>query len=437
MFFFKAVLDGALAAVQPRQLINQHIQLKGDTLFIQDHVFDLSRYESLHVLGAGKGVTCLWEGLADVLGSRIVGGVVVGLPEHAFSHPTVSFFPGSHPIPDDKSEVAGRAMLAYVHSRIKPQDLVFFLLTGGASALLVQAVDGVCLSDKMAITRLLLSCGADIREINTVRKVLSSIKGGKLAQQIAPAQVISLIVSDIVDSPLGDIGSGPTIPSSESPQEVCALLEHYQLMRYVPEGVKTFLQNQLALPRKSPVVVAENMHFLLADNRLALVAAQQVAQKMGIPAYILTSREQGDVAAAATWYGALMKEIIFHNTPFKSPVLLLSGGELTVTLAVPPGEELGKGGRNQEFLLHILNHLKGINHPFFVASIGTDGIDGPTDAAGGWINHETMAKLTLSQLTNSIRCHNAYPLLDAVDQLIKTGPTGTNVMDLRLFYIDK
>lgn len=437
MFFLNPVIEEALAAVEPRRLMVEQIKVKGSTLFIQNTPFDLNKYHRVHVIGAGKGVTFLFEGLNQVLGERLVGGVVVGLSPHAFVHPTVAFYPGAHPIPDVSSLAAGRAVLDYVSTRVEPTDLVFFLLTGGASALMVLPVDGVSLADKMVMTHLLLSSGAEIKEINTVRKALSALKGGKLARRIYPARVITLIVSDIVDSPLADIGSGPTVPSPVLVSDVFGILEKYHLTPHIPPAVAVYLQNHMKVETENKPVLTENVHFLLGDNRMALVAAQRAAQKLGISAHILTSRDQGDVEGAAKMYAAIIKEIVYTGTPFKPPVLLLCGGELTVTLTPLQGATAvtGRGGRNQELVLHLLKELKGVKSPFYIASLGTDGIDGPTNAAGGWIDHLTMDKIPAGELDKALNTHDSYRLLATLQQLICTGPTRTNVMDLRLFYI--
>ncbi len=438
MEFLNKIIDHALAAVEPEQLINDQVTLKKHTLFIQKRPFDLTPYHNLHVIGAGKGAVYLFHGLDHVLGPRLSGGVIVGLPEQTFSHPRVTFYPGSHPIPDQFSLTAGYAVTDYIKTRVKEKDLVFFLLTGGASALMVQPVAGLTLADKTEMTHLLLASGAQIQEINCIRKTLSAIKGGKLAEKIYPARIISLIVSDIIDSPLADIGSGPTIPTHSTLHDAYDILEKYKLTERIPPAVQRYFKEGLqASVAEKKTTGTENVSVLLADNRLALAAAQQAAQKMGIETHILYSDDHGEAAHVAKLYAAKIKEIMFTATPYKPPVLLLSGGELTVTLNPPQGtnETPGKGGRNQEFVLRLLKELSDVAHPFYIASIGTDGIDGPTDAAGGWIDQDTMGKTTLAELDKHLKNHDSYRLLAKLQQLIKTGPTRTNVMDLRLFYI--
>lgn len=442
------LLEG-LKAVDPQRLILDNLRIDGSRFFIKDRTIDLKKFRQIHVIGVGKGATFLFKGLNQVLGDRISGGLVVSLPAHAFKHNRVQSVPGSHPVPDQSSFKAGEAVTAYIDSRIKEEDLVFFLITGGASALMVKPVEGVSLKDKMEVNRLLLACGAEIGEINCVRKRLSAIKGGQLAQLMYPARVISLVLSDVIDSPLGDIGSGPTIPDNSTISDAFRILKKYHLPDSLPESVKDFFIREAEREKREPAPsltesfpgLAENTHFLLADNRIALEAARAAAQSMGIEAHILTSRDRGEASEAAKMYAAIVKEIVYTKTPFKSPVMLLSGGELTVTLKPLPGKSTvtGKGGRNQAFILHMLKELKTVSHPFIIASAGTDGIDGPTDAAGAWIDQKTMltVKEEDMEIDHYLESFDSYRFFKKINHHIMTGPTNTNVMDIRLFYIPK
>lgn len=432
--FLKEVFRYALEKVDPCILVRDNLRYdnNSDCLDIKGERFRLEPFTKIHVIGVGKGAPFLFEGLDAVLGSRISGGIVVSLEEHAFRHPQVAFYSGSHPIPDQKSLDAGRSVFQYIEKNVGKNDLVFFLITGGASALMVLPAPGITLEDKMEINKLLLASGAGIDEINCVRKQLSALKGGKLAQMIHPARLISLILSDIVDSPLGAIGSGPSIPDTTSAAQASAILGTYGLIQKVPPAVRGYLKQALK-NKKNPPLLEKNRHFLLADNRVALDAAQQCARELGIPAHILTSRDKGEASEAAKIYAAIIKEIVHTQTPFRPPVLLLGGGELTVTLSDSPG----LGGRNQEFVLHMMQELKSLSHTFHVASIGTDGIDGPTDAAGAWINTRSSQKAKRLHLDPAefLHAHNSYRFFKQMDQLITTGPTRTNVMDIRMFYL--
>ncbi len=442
---FLKIIDHALEAVDPYRLIREHVRLEGDLLRVGGKtaprrggpIIDLGGIDKIHVLGAGKGAVSLFNGLESVPGLRIHGGIIVSVKEHAFSHPPVTFYPGEHPVPGPPSLAAGEAVSDYAENEVGENDLVIFLLTGGASALMVLPHPPLELADKIGINRLLLASGAGIDEINCVRKHLSALKGGRLAEKISPAPVISLILSDIIDSPLEDIGSGPSVGDSTSFADARGILEKYGLVEKVGTRVLDFLERGVGggvadTPFPGAEKFSRNLHFLLGDNLTALTAGRESAEALGIPVHILTSADRGEAVEAAKVYAAMVKEIVRSGNPFQPPVLLLSGGELTVTL-----KGKGRGGRNQEFVLAVLDELKDVNRPFHIVSMGTDGIDGPTDAAGAWIDHRTMAKVKEQGLDikSFLRNNNSYEFFNRIDQLIKTGPTGTNVMDLRMFYI--
>ena len=437
--FIPAAVADALKGVDPCQLILNQVTIEPgkELLHIKDKVFGLKRFGKIHVLGAGKGAAALFKGLKAVLADRIHGGVIVSSEDQAFWHAVVMFYPGSHPVPGSRSLAAGQAMVAYIKKNVGPADLVIFLLTGGASSLLAAPAPPLKLADKIQVTRMLLASGADIKEINCVRKHLSALKGGRLAKMVYPARLISVILSDIIGSPLEDIGSGPSVGDSTSFADAAAVLNKYRLMEKIPERVRDYLgkgiENKIAdTPLPDAEIFAQNSHILLGDNLTALTAAKESAQASGVPVYIMTSRDCGEASAAAKVYAAVIKEIIHSGNPFPPPVMVLSGGELTVRL-----KGKGKGGRNQEFVLALLDQLKDLHHPFYILSMGTDGIDGPTDAAGAWIDHHTMAKVEKQGLDikKYLNNNDAYAFFNALDQLIRTGPTGTNVMDLRLYYI--
>lgn len=445
----------AVAAVDPGLLICSRLSLKNNRLIIHDGaktetpVFDLGKvgainrvthretigviHGDIHVIGAGKGAAFLFHGLESILGERVSGGVIVSLAAHRFKNDRVLFFAGSHPLPDEKSLEAGHAVVDYIDSRVDKSDLVIFLVTGGASSLMVLPVDGVTLAEKIALNRELLACGAKIEEVNTVRCAISAIKGGKLAQRVFPGSVLSLVLSDIIDSPLEFVGSGPSIRAQVSSQDALKILKKYQLLGVISPGIRRVLERQ-----ESEVVNwGKEAHFLLGDNGLALVAAGEYARKKGIPVHIINRGDKGDVRDAAREYAGIIKAIIDNNHEFKPPVLLLAGGELTVTLPVKNGFQAGKGGRNQAFMLHLLNELKGVSYPFYAASMGTDGIDGPTPAAGAWIDEQTFLKADRQGLDidHYLEDFDSYHFFKTIDQLLITGPTRTNVMDLRIFYI--
>lgn len=427
----------SLEAVDPFRLMTRRVSIENDFLVTDGQKIDLRPFERIHVLGAGKGAVSLFNGLEMLLGDRIHGGIIVSIEAHAFSHPRVKFYPGTHPVPGPGSLAAGEAVARYIKSDVGKKDLVIFLLTGGASSLLVLPYPPLRLEDKTNVTRLLLASGAEIDEMNCVRKHLSLLKGGRLAEMISPAAVVSFILSDVIDSPPDAVGSGPSVGDSTSFADAAAVIQKYGLEKAAGAKVMDFLQKGTAgkiadTPLPGAGIFSRNRHFILGDNLTALTAARQAAGSMGIPAYILTSADRGEASEAAKVYAAVVKEIMRSGSPFPAPVLLLSGGEFTVTI-----KGKGKGGRNQEFILAMLKELKGVTHPFSILSMGTDGIDGPTDAAGAWIDEHTISKANAKKLDigSFLKENNSYEFFDRVGGLLRTGPTGTNVMDIRLFFI--
>ena len=436
-YLAKQIIRGGLDAVNPRTLTLDQIKCKADILTVQGTAFDLTEYKNIHVIGAGKGAAAQYLGIKKILGERIHGGIIV-LPEpHSLTDNRVRCITGNHPVPDLKSFRAGKTVIDYINDRVSPEDLVLVLISGGASSLLAYPRPEIEIKDKATLIRGLMNSSASIKEINCVRKHLSALKGGRLAELIFPAKIITLILSDIVCSPLEDIGSGPTIGDTTTFSQAYHIIHKYQLKKYLNARLKDYWSRGLAnhipeTPSPGSKRLSQNHHFLIGDNLVFLLAAKNSAEKMGIRTRILTSGDRGEARAIAKMVAAILEEIIHFQRPFKSPVLLLAGGELTVSL-----KGKGKGGRNQEFVLQILSELRNIKKPFFVLSMGTDGIDGPTDAAGAWIDESTIRKVKKNQLDieTHLETNDSYSFFKRINQLLKTGPTGTNVMDFRMFYI--
>ncbi len=431
------ILKEGLGAVDPAKLIQEQIKFKNNRLIIQGKRFNLKEYEKIHIIGAGKGVSFLHKGLKKILNKNINGGIIISPEYQAFSDNKIKCYPGNHPIPDKQNFHAGQAVIRYVKNKVSENDLVFVLITGGASALLSYPRPEISFKGKIKLTQKLITSSANIREINCVRKHISAFKGGRLAELIFPAKIISLILSDIIDSPLEDIGSGPSIGDSTSFFDAYAILQKYNLINTLgPELKNYFLKGRKGRIKDTPLPELDkfknNHHFLLGDNGVFLKAAKLSAEKRGIKTHILTSRDKGDATEIAKLYASIMMEIFKNGQPFKPPVLLISGGESTVTL-----RGKGKGGRNQEFVLQMLKELQHMEHPFYVLSMGTDGIDGPTDAAGAWITEKTIKKTKKQKLDIDMHLNNnnSYAFFKSLNQLLTTGPTRTNVMDFRMFYI--
>jgi glycerate 2-kinase len=433
----REIIRDGLNAVDPIILIRDQIRYEPDTLTVKGTTFDLSVYRHIHLIGAGKASYNQYKGIKRLLGKRLFGGVIVSPDTCSPSGRRVRCMNGNHPVPGPDSYQAGKAVIDYINSRVSPEDLVLALISGGASSLLAYPGAEIKKNDKSKLIRALINSPANISEINCVRKHLSSLKGGRMAELIHPAKVISLILSDIIDSPLEDIGSGLTVGDTTTFSQALDIIRKYRLNNDLTPALNQYFIKGKAghipeTPSPESKKLAGNHHVVMGDMGTFLMAARESAEKHGIETRVLTSGDQGEARETARKYASIMKEALALKHRVKPPVILLAGGELTVSLKGP-----GKGGRNQEFVLQMLHELRRFERPFFALSMGTDGIDGPTDAAGAWIDHNTMKKVRKHQLDIKTYLDNndSYSFFKQINQLLITGPTGTNVMDFRMFYI--
>ena len=312
------------------------------------------------------------------------------------------------------------------------------LISGGGSALTPMPVDGVTLEDKQLTTKVLLSCGANIHEINAIRKHLSSFKGGGLARAAYPATLVTLILSDVVGDDLDSIASGPCVPDSMTFADCQAIFEKYEIEAEIPDRVRTYIDKGLAAevpetPKAGEKVFAKTQNVVVANNYNALVKAKQKAEELGYHTLILSSRIEGETSEVAYNHVAIAAEIDLHDHPVSKPACILTGGETTVTLK---GE--GKGGRNQEFALAAAMKLGGLKRHCVVFSAGTDGTDGPTDAAGALADNTTLERAVDMGLDpgHYLKNNDSYHFFDRLGDLYKTGPTNTNVMDIRIVIVE-
>lgn len=425
------IITTAIEAVQPHKLMPQKVFLENSTLKIDPHAFDLSRYENIYVIGAGKASGYMAQALEAILNGRIADGAVVVKYAHGAPCKRIRMLEGGHPILDANGLKASEEVLRLAQ-KAGTNDLVITLISGGGSALLEKLPDEVQLTDLQRTFQLLLESGASIEEINAVRKHLSLVKGGQLARAISPACAITLIISDVIGDPLEAIASGPTAPDSSTFQDAWAVAERYGLEEKLPTSVKNYLQKGLRgeVPEtlKPGDAIFEKVHnIILGNNASALLAAEENARRLGYQTLVLTSRLQGEAREVARVLAAILQEELANSRPAPRPTCILLGGETTVTI-----RGKGLGGRNQELALAALLAMKGVRQPFVFASCGTDGTDGPTDAAGGLVFPEMWERIQRYGLNPEVFLHNndAYHFLEQVGGLIKTGPTGTNVMDI-------
>jgi hydroxypyruvate reductase len=430
-----AIFQAALKAVDPAAAIRTHVRRQGNQLHVADRTYDLGQYEAAYVIGVGKAGAAMAVAVEALLGDRLRGGHVIVKYGHGGPVKQVTLHEAGHPIPDDAGVRAARTLIDFVRAR-GPRELLICLISGGGSALSPAPVEGITLPEKQEVTRLLLACGATIHEINALRKHISQIKGGQLARLAAPMTLITLVLSDVVGDSLDVIASGPTVPDTSTFADCLEILRTYQLLEKVPTTIRRHLETGLSgtipeTPKPGDEVFADTQTVLIGRNLQALEAASQQAAALGYHPLILSSAIEGETREVAKVHAGIAKEVLTSGHPLAAPACILSGGETTVTLR---GQ--GKGGRNQEFALAMALDIRDIPG-IAVLSGGTDGTDGPTDAAGAAADWTTCTRAEQLSLQPRLALENndAYPFFARLGDLLITGPTQTNVMDVRIMLI--
>lgn len=421
------ILGAALNAVAPDKAVLRHVSREGDTLLIDEATYYLNTFENIYVVGAGKGAAPMAATLEELLGDNLTDGVICVKYDHTVPLKKIRTIEGAHPVPDANGEKGAREILKLV-SEAGKRDLVLCCITGGASALTPALVEGVSLEDGQKATSLLLECGATIHEINAIRKHLSIFGSGNLARAAYPAPLAALIISDVVGDSLEVIASGPTSPDTSTFKDCLRILEHYKLMKKIPVNILAHLNKGASgqifeTPKTGDPVFDSVQNVLVATNEQALQAAAQKAKKLGYTPRVLSSNMTGEAREVAEDIASQAQK--FGSTDRKK-LCLLSGGETTVTLT---GK--GTGGRNQEMALAAAIALDGCPNIAMLCA-GTDGTDGPTDAAGGYALPDTLQRAKECRLAPQVFLadNNSYHFLEGTGDLLKTGPTLTNVMDI-------
>jgi hydroxypyruvate reductase len=432
-----AVQRAALEAVEPGAAVRRHVQRQGDSLSVGGQTYDLAAVERVWVVGGGKAATAMVAALNASLGDRLAGGLVVTKYDHidtSLDTGPVEVVEAGHPLPDE-SGVTGTQRMADLLASVSGRDLVLAVLSGGGSALLTLPATGLTLTDMQATTDLLLRCGATIVELNAVRKHLSRIKGGSLARLAGQASVASLILSDVVGDPLDVISSGPTVPDPTTFADAWAVLERYDLIERVPVAVRERLLAGCGgklpdTPKPEARLFERVQNVIVGSNRLAAEGAVGAARAGRLNALLLSTFVEGEARQVAQVAAALAKELVHYDRPVPKPACLVWGGETTVKVC---GE--GLGGRNQELALAAAMAMEGLPNVVLVA-LGTDGTDGPTDAAGAIATGETVARGRALGLDPAAYLANndSYHFFDGLGDLVHTGPTGTNVNDLLFIF---
>lgn len=430
-----AIFRSGVESVLPGKLIANFIKLDNNILICNNLAFDLNDFENVYLTGFGKASAAMAKAMEELLGNRVSGGFILTKYGHGSVLKKTVIREAGHPVPDSNG-LKGTSEIVRMVQHASDHDLLIVLISGGGSSLLTDLPEDITLEDLIATNRLLILSGADIGEINAVRKHLSCLKGGQLARLAYPATVLALLISDVVGDPTDVIASGPTVPDCSSFQEAWDALDHYDLLEAVPVRVKGHLQKGMAglhpeTVREGDPLLEKTTTVVLGNNATALESCASKAAEMGFDAVILSGKVTGDVNEVADYIYSQM--VPYMSEPQKGKTALLFGGEPTVR---PTGN--GQGGRNQHLALLMASKIEGIKGVTFL-SAGTDGTDGPTDATGAVCDGETVSRSQKAGLDIiSARNHfDSYPFFEREGGLIKTGPTFTNVMDVMIVLIDK
>ena len=447
------IMAAAIQAVEPGAAVAQYMRLEDERLIISEQVYNLNKYRRIFLIGAGKAGAPMAGTAAEILGPRLNGSIIIVKEGHTGSYilhdvdygktinahapkhtEVIRILEAGHPLPDERG-VTGAQQIEDLLSGTRPDDLVICLISGGGSALLVSPSPGITLDDMQELTTSLLASGANINEINALRKHLDRVKGGGLAGMAAPAAVATLILSDVIGDPLDVIASGPTVPDPSTYEQAYQILERYNLLDRVPRSITTRLEcgqrGELPeTPKPGDPVFERVQNVIIGSNIQGAGAAVNQAQKEGLHTLLLTTWLQGEARQAGRFLAAVGRQINADNQPVVRPACVVVGGETTVTIK---GD--GLGGRNQEMALGAVSELAGLPDSALI-TLATDGGDGPTDAAGAVVTGETQYLAHQIGLSpdDFLGRNDAYNFFEPLGDLLKPGPTHTNVNDLAFLF---
>ncbi len=433
----RLILESVLDAADPYKAVHSHVSREGHFLNVDSHRYDLREIERVIVVGAGKASARMAVAIEEILSDFISDGLINVKYGHGEPLKKIRVWEAGHPVPDESGIEGTRRLLSLVEDA-KQTDLVLCLISGGGSSLLPLPTSGIDFLSKQETTQALLRSGATIHEVNSVRKHISKVKGGRLAQAAAPAQVISLLLSDVIGDDLDVIASGPTVPDTSTFTTALDVLERYGLTGQIPQCVLSHLEagargERPETPKPGDTVFENVANVIVANNARAIDAAADKAGSLGYKPLVLSSFIQGEAREVARVMAAIAREISMTGRPIARPACVIAGGETTVTL-----KGKGIGGRNQELALAASLDIEDIDNILILAA-GTDGTDGPTDAAGAIASGKTLAdakELGLSA-RGYLNNNDSYHFFKAAGGLIVTGPTRTNVMDIILLLAGK
>ncbi len=425
----RAIWEAALAAGTVDPIVRRVLRRGRDVISAGPLTVDLGTVRQLLVLGAGKASAAMAQTVEDLLGDRISDGLVVVRDGYARPTRTVRIVEASHPVPDERGQAAARALLRLAESATR-DDLVIFLISGGGSALLPAPAPPITLAEKRELTKLVLAAGASIGELNAVRKHLSLLKGGQLARAAAPAPVLTLALSDVIGNAMDVIASGPTAPDPSTYAQALEIIDRFKLRERAPLGVVARLEAGARgeipeTPKPGDPLFARVTNLVIGDNSLVVDAAAARAAALGYEPVVLTRALEGEARDVS-------RSFVARGRTLRGPACLIAAGETTVTVTGS-----GVGGRCQEFALAAALELEGAPHVTVLAA-GTDGTDGPTDAAGAIADGSTGARGHERRLDvhSFLESNDSYSFFRAIGDLVTTGPTGTNLLDLYLLLVD-
>jgi len=430
-----AIFTAGVKAVDPVNAIKRHFKLQDGILSAGDKTYDLTSYSGVYVIGAGKASAAMAQPIEEILGDRIKASAVNVKYGHDVPLKIVRVNEAGHPVPDEAG-LKGTNQIIQLLQQTGKKDLIICLISGGGSALLPCPAQGLVLENKQQVTKHLLEIGANIHEINAVRKHISKVKGGQLARLAYPSTLISLILSDVIGDDLDSIASGPTAPDSSTFSDCLHILDKYNIKQKIPSSVLEHLERGAKgeikeTPKADDPVFKKTQNVIIGSNILAVKAAKEKADELSYHSLILSSFIEGETKEVAKVHAAVAKEILNTGNPLPRPACVISGGETTVTI-----RGKGLGGRNQEFVLAAAIEIDGLED-VVILSGGTDGTDGPTDAAGALADGKTVrrAKELGLDAEYHLRENDSYHFFEPLGDLLITGPTYTNVMDLRLVMV--
>lgn len=431
------ILSSSLAAVEPGEVVKKSLVRNADRFLIGGETLDLKAFDRIILIGIGKAGYPMSMAVADLLGDELTRGIILTkpgadqLPEKYAG--VIKHFHGGHPVPNQNSITAAKIIQAQL-SELNSRDLVVLLLSGGGSALLSAPCPGITLQDLILTNQVLLGCGADITEINTIRKHISLVKGGLLASIAAPAKIVTLILSDVMGDPIDMIASGPTAPDPSTFQDALNVMQKFNLDKLLPLTVVDRINKGCSgefpeTPKPEDLLFQKVFNYIIGRNLDAVQAGILAAEQEGFNAGILPNPLKGEASRVGTELAEILRQMARKGKPLPRPACLIGGGETTVTLQ--SSEEIGRGGRNLETALNAVRILDGLPNAVLI-TLATDGEDGETNAAGAVVTGESFLRGKACQIQpeNYLRNHDSYSYFEKLDDLLLPGLTRTNVNDL-------